>query len=110
MPASYIIKGPPPLIDGHRAFRERRQLTDRDLWILDQYQRHGVRICHENGETDFRCNGVKMPRQAVLRLLQLKHLIVDEDGLFPGMGQTLLVNTTPLTDACGATHSAEATR
>ena len=86
MPASYTIKGPPPLIDGHRAFRERRQLTGRDLWILDQCQRHGVRICHENGETDFRCNGVKMPRQAVLRLLQLKHLIVDEDGLFPGMG------------------------
>jgi hypothetical protein len=66
-------------------------------------RRFGAQICHEQGETDFWCDDVKLRRQSVLRLPQLRYLIIADDGLLPGAGQTLLVNaTSPLDVQQGA--------
>jgi hypothetical protein len=104
----FEIAGPAPAIDGRRMFWGRPTLSARDCAVLEQIRYRGGLVCHTGGETIFSSNGAKLPRQAVLRLLRLRHLVTADDGLFPGTswGQTLLVNVTPPPDpgsvSCGA--------
>jgi hypothetical protein len=92
----FTIAGPPPRLDDRRVYQGRAQLSVADHRILGAADRHGLRAGHEAGEPVFRCDGRKLRRQAVLRLLELGYLVNADDRLFEGVGaQTLLVNTTP---------------
>jgi hypothetical protein len=82
----------PPKLDGERASQGRLQLSRRDQEILERARRYGLYVSHEAGETVFRCDGSKQPRLAVLRLLQLEHLVPGDGGLFGDTPQLLLVN------------------
>jgi hypothetical protein len=99
--SQFTIAGPPWLIDGRRVYRGRPPLTRLEQKTINLVERFGAQICHEKGETNFWSNGVKLRRATVRRLMQLKRLLVAEDGLLPGMGQTLLVNTTTPTNVHG---------
>jgi hypothetical protein len=89
----FVIRGPLPLLDGKRAYQGREQLSERDRRILERASIHGIQISHEAaGGTVFYCAGIKMPRLAVLRLIQLRYLVPGGDGLLPDTPQTLLTN------------------
>jgi len=83
-----------PKLDGKRAFRGKPQLSHRDQDILKAVEQQGLRVCHEVGETVFRCGGDKLPRQAVLRLFQLEYLVPGDGGSFGDDPQLYLVNIT----------------
>jgi hypothetical protein len=92
----FTIKGPPPRLDGKRAYQGRAQLSDADRRILQLGRLHGIRVLHEGGETIFVSGRARLRRQSVLRLLQLGYLIAANDGLFgTDSAQTILVNITP---------------
>ena len=59
----------PPQLDGRRTFQGKPQLSRRDREILAQAQEHGVLVAYGRGETQFICNGSRLPRLAVLRLV-----------------------------------------
>jgi hypothetical protein len=102
----FEIAGPTPAIDGRRLFWGRPTLSARDCAILERIRQRGGLVCHTGGETIFSSDGAKLPRQAVRRLLRLRHLVT-ADWLFPGiMGQSLLVNVTPPPDPRSVSCSA----
>jgi len=90
----YEIAGRAPTVDARRAFHGQSQLSARDCRILAQGRNQCIQVSHERNGTAFWCAGIKLPKVAVLRLLRLKYLIAGSDGLLPGLGQTLLVNST----------------
>jgi hypothetical protein len=51
-------------------------------------------VAHGRGETQFICNGSRLPRLAVLRLVKLQRLVPDDGGLFGDDPQFYLVNIT----------------
>jgi hypothetical protein len=102
----FEVSGPAPAIDGRRLFWGKPTLSARDRAILEQIRRRGGLVSHTGGETVFSCDGSKLPREAVRRLLRLRRLVIAADGLFPGMGQSLLVNVTPPPDPHSVSCSA----
>jgi hypothetical protein len=91
----FTIAGPPPRLDGRRAYRGDPQLSLADHRILHAAGSDGLHVGHENGETVFRIGGRKQRQQSILRLLQLGYLLPADDGLFgDDDAQTLMVNTT----------------
>ena len=97
---SFTIFGPPPRVDGKRAYKGYPQLTQRDYKILAQIRAQGGLACHQSNGTVFRLrDGTELPRKATSRLIRLRHVIVAEDALFSEMmGQSLLVNTAGIDD------------
>jgi hypothetical protein len=106
MTTRFEIAGPAPAVDGRRMSLGRPTLSVRDRAILEQVRYRGGLVCHAGGETVFTSDGAKLPRQAVRRLLRLRRLVTADDGLFPGMGQTLWVNVTPPPDPRSVSSSA----
>jgi len=97
----FEIAGPAPRIDGHRMYRGTPQLSKRDREIIAQIHLQGGLVHRKPDKTGFGFylkGGAELPLQHVRRLLQLGYLILADDGLLPGIGQSILANTTPPLD------------